>query len=212
MNAFRISELILLFALGPMVLLLGILPKPWVLYLILAGIPITIWLVLHRKNTWSDFWSGPREGGYQTEFVRILSRFGINAIGIVVLTFVWFPEKLLLFPQEFPFRWLAVMVLYPLFMVYPQELFFRMFFVERYGDLLVSKKWVIVVSAILFGWAHILFGNWTAVLLSGVGGVLLMDTFLRTRSMKLVCIEHALYGNLIFTIGLGEFFYSGWAG
>ena len=71
---------------------------------------------------------------------------------------------------------------------------------------------MIVINALLFGWAHMLYGNWLAIVLSGIGGALFMDTYLRTRSVRLVCIEHALYGNLIFTIGLGEYFYSGWAG
>ena len=207
----RLIELFLLFAIAPMLLLLGIFPKPWVMYLFIIGIPIVLWVRLVKKEDWSFLWRGP-QANVPSDLSRIISRFSINAIGIVILMFGWYPDQLLAYPAEFPFRWLALMVLYPLVMVYPQELFFRLFFAERYGDLLHTKKWVIIVNGLLFGWAHMLFGNWLAVILSTIGGALFMDTYLRTRSMKLVCFEHALYGNLIFTIGLGEFFYSGWAG
>lgn len=208
----RILELILVYAVAPLFLLLGIFPRPWIIYLLVVAVPIILWLRVGQKKQWSSFWKGGADDVYTAELARIVSRFGMNAVGIVVLTFAWFPEKLLTFPGAFPFHWLAVMFLYPMIMVYPQELFFRMFFAERYGEVLRSKKWVIIVNALLFGWAHILFGSWIAVVLSGIGGALFMDTYLRTRSMKLVWIEHSLYGNLIFTIGLGEFFYSGWAG
>ncbi len=41
------------------------------------------------------------------------------------------------------------------------------------------------------------------------GGWLFADTYRQSRSLWLVCLEHALYGDLIFTIGLGTFFYHG---
>ena len=208
----RIIELFFLFAVAPVLLSLGIFPRPWVIYLVLAGIPIVLWLRFVRKSPWNVFWTGPRSPISPDERNRVLSRFGINAIVVVAIMLMWHPDDLLSFPAAFPVRWLAVMILYPLVMVYPQELFFRLFFTERYGDLLGTKVWVIILNGLLFGWAHMLFGNWLAVVLSAVGGALFMDTYLRTRSMKLVWLEHALYGNLIFTIGLGEYFYSGWAG
>jgi len=208
----RIFELLLLFAFLPLVLLLGFFPQPWIIYLFLAGIFIVIWLRGLRGYSWKQLWNPLRDEQYNEGMVHVMSRFGMNSIGIILFTFILFPEKLLLFPAEEPLRWIAVLLFYPIIMVYPQELFFRLFFVERYGAALGSKKWVVLINGFLFGWVHILYGNWIAVAFSTVGGFLFMDTFLRTRSMKLVWLEHALYGNLIFTVGLGEYFYSGWAG
>ncbi len=211
-NLPRLIELVILFALLPLLLLSDILPRPWILYLFVASVPLVVWLRVARRFTRRDFWSGRAGPDTSVEVVRIVARFGVNSIGIVALTFVLFPDRLLEFPASEPLRWVAVLVGYPLVMVYPQELVFRAFFSERYAVVLGSRKWVLLINGILFGWVHILYGNWVAVVLSGVGGVLFMDTYLRTRSLRLVCLEHALYGNLIFTVGLGEFFYSGWAG
>jgi membrane protease YdiL (CAAX protease family) len=37
-----------------------------------------------------------------------------------------------------------------------------------------------------------------------IGGVIFAITFLRTRSLLLTSIEHALYGSWLFTAGMGE--------
>jgi membrane protease YdiL (CAAX protease family) len=208
----KVLELLLLFGIMPLFLLLGVFPKPWILYLFIAGVGIVVWLRRWRGYAWRQLWNTLQKEQDRAGIVHVVSRFGMNSIGVVLFMFFLFPEKLLLFPADEPLRWIAVLLGYPLIMVYPQELFFRLFFVERYGTALGSKKWVVLINGFLFGWVHILYGNWIAVALSTVGGFLFMDTFLRTRSMKLVWLEHALYGNLIFTVGLGEYFYSGWAG
>ncbi|MEU4707697.1 hypothetical protein AB0G00_14815 [Nocardia salmonicida] len=40
-------------------------------------------------------------------------------------------------------------------------------------------------------------------------GVLFATRYQRTRSLLTTSVEHALYGILMFTIGLGDFFYHG---
>ena len=40
-----------------------------------------------------------------------------------------------------------------------------------------------------------------------LGGWLFARRYQRTRSLLTVSVEHALYGVLIFTIGLGDLFY-----
>ena len=54
---------------------------------------------------------------------------------------------------------------------------------------------------------HIVFMNPVAVLLSLVGGFLFSATYSKTKSLLWVSVEHSLYGMLIFTLGLGKFFY-----
>jgi membrane protease YdiL (CAAX protease family) len=68
---------------------------------------------------------------------------------------------------------------------------------------------MLVASAVAFGFAHIILGNWIAVALCTIGGLLFALTYQRSGSLLLVCIDHALFGNFIFTIGLGRFFYHG---
>jgi len=54
---------------------------------------------------------------------------------------------------------------------------------------------------------HLIFGNLVPVILTVAGGYLFARTYLATRSLFCVCVEHALYGCFIFTIGLGHLFY-----
>ena len=45
--------------------------------------------------------------------------------------------------------------------------------------------------------------------LLAVGGLMFANTYRRTNSLFLVSLEHALYGNTLFFIGLGWFFWGG---
>lgn len=139
----------------------------------------------------------------------VLVRTGAGAGGLTAVLWIATPDLLLSFPMQRPFIWGALLLGYPLFSVYPQELIFRAFFFHRYRPVLSSPAARVVASALLFGWAHVLFGNWTAPLLSTTGGFLFAWTYHRTGSLRLVAIEHALWGGWIFTVGLGRYFYSG---
>jgi hypothetical protein len=66
---------------------------------------------------------------------------------------------------------------------------------------------MVVASALAFGFVHIIFGNWLSVGLSAIGGVLFALTYQQSGSLVLTCIEHALFGDFIFTIGIGQFFF-----
>lgn len=121
---------------------------------------------------------------------------------------VWLllPERFLSFPLERPGRWALVMVLYPIVSVLPQEIIFRVFFFRRYAPLF-GEKCLPLASGLIFGFAHIILLNWVAVVLSSVGGYIFARTYAKTRSLALVCLEHTLYGCLVFTVGLGPYFY-----
>lgn len=125
-------------------------------------------------------------------------------LGLTVLRFA--PQLLFSFIKANPAMWLAVVVLYPLFSVYPQEVLFRAYFFKRYEPLFGNGAGMITASALAFGFVHIIFGHWISVVLSAIGGVLFSLTYRRSGSLMLACIEHALFGDFIFTIGIGSFF------
>jgi hypothetical protein len=56
---------------------------------------------------------------------------------------------------------------------------------------------------------HIIFGNVIAPLLTIPGGYLFCRTYARTGSLPAAAIEHAVYGDIVFTVGLGVYFYNG---
>jgi len=136
----------------------------------------------------------------------ILLRFIIAAILLTAITLYFFPELFLRLPTQRPQIWLVVMLLYPILSAYPQEIILRTFFFQRYADFFPKTSVLIIANAALFAWMHILFGNWIAIILSFIGGLLFAHTYHKTQSTLLVSIEHALYGNFLFTIGLGWFF------
>jgi membrane protease YdiL (CAAX protease family) len=128
---------------------------------------------------------------------------GIAGVALVI------PHRLFDLPRQHPWLWLAVLVFYPLVSVYPQEVVFRAFVFERYRPLFGSGWGMVAASAVAFGFVHLIYGNVVAVALTLVGGLLFARHYQRTRSLLVTSIEHALYGQLAFTIGLGTYLYHG---
>lgn len=139
---------------------------------------------------------------------KVLPRFAISLVLMIIFAYVMDEARLFLFPFERTFLWLMILVFYPLISVVPQELVFRLFFFDRYAPLFGNGWLMIGVCGLAFGLAHIPFNNWIAFLLSVIGGVMFSMTYQRTRNLSLVWLEHAIYGQAIFTVGLGIYFYS----
>ena len=148
-------------------------------------------------------------GNYRPFLVPVLLRdvVCLALLGLAVRFFA--PESLFSLIKHRPWLWAVIMVLYPLVSVYPQELLYRAFFFHRYQPLFGSGWTLLLASALAFGFVHIIFGNWLSVVLCVVGGFLFSYTYQQSSSLLLTCLDHAIFGNFIFTIGLGQFFYHG---
>lgn len=142
---------------------------------------------------------------------RILWRFCLCAPLIAGFAYVTLPEHFLSFPQRAPDRWLMVMLLYPLLSVWPQEVIYRGFMRTRYEALFGTGGGFVAVSALAFGFMHIIFLNAPAVIMSAVLGLIVAWEYRRSQSLGLACVEHGLYGCLAFTVGMGVYFYTGMA-
>lgn len=139
----------------------------------------------------------------------LLLRFVGCAAALFILVYSFAPRLLFSLPRQRPFLWLLIVLLYPLLSVYPQELIYRTYFFHRYRTLFYDKRSLAVLNVLLFGYAHVIFHNWIAVAFTVAGGTLFVVTYNRSRSTLLVSVEHSLFGCLLFSIGLGQFFYSG---
>jgi membrane protease YdiL (CAAX protease family) len=137
----------------------------------------------------------------------ILAGWAVAAVAAVVALAAFRPEQLFDLPREKPLIWGLVVVFYPLFSVYPQELIYRAFLLHRYAPLLRSGAWAAAASAAAFGFAHVIFANVLSVLLTLAGGWLFARRYQKTRSLLAASVEHALYGVLAFTVGFGDLFY-----
>lgn len=132
------------------------------------------------------------------------------ATAMGLFTYFFLPSRWLAFPTTEPVLWLIIMVLYPLLLALPQELLFRCFFFHRYQSLFGGRPGrLIFFNALSFGLSHIFYGNWVAPVLTFFGGLLFAWRYHTSASLLTVGLEHAVWGNYLFTIGIGWYFYSG---
>jgi hypothetical protein len=199
----RAAELVLLFTVGPALLTLG--PRWLVSVGILASGLLCTGLLL-RDPTFSrrDLLGA---GGVRPGIGIVLRRALFVSVGLLVLAVATAPRSLFAFPRHRTSVWLLVMVLYPL-SAWAQEIVFRTFFFHRYGHLFATARRRILASGLIFGWAHVVVNDLAAIPLAAIAGLLFASTYERSRSTLLVSLEHALYGDVVFTVGLGSLFYS----
>ncbi len=202
-NTILAAEMTALFVAVPLLFYFRVFPKQFNPLLLLFVTVVVIWLLLRRDPEFDKqrLWN---LGAVQGEWKFVLARTSAVCVLIGLGVWLFLPEHLFILIRRTPWMWLALMVLYPFLSVYPQEVFFRAFFFHRYSGLIGRGAGAVLAGATLFGFVHIVFGNWISVLLSGAGGVLFARTYLTSGSLALASIEHALYGNFIFTIGLGR--------
>ncbi len=165
-------------------------------------------LFLYKNESFrNEFFLNKR--GWMRDFPRILRLFAILALVLLTFTALVYPQFLFDCPGNHFSLWLSLMVVYPLLAVYPQELIYRAFLFHRYGEVMRRKRHLIHLSAIAFAFGHIIYFHPLSIVLTFLGGYLFSWTYFKTRSLLAVSFEHALYGCLLYTIGLGRFFYTG---
>lgn len=144
----------------------------------------------------------------QLQWGLYLKRTAITFLIIAISTtlYVWFtaPSALFYVPKNNPLLFLLILIVYSVLSVWPQELIYRTFFMERYAVLFKTKALLIFVNAIVFSLAHLFFRNLLVLVLTFIGGLLFSYTYIKWRSTTAVTIEHALYGNWLFTVGMGQ--------
>lgn len=140
----------------------------------------------------------------------ILAVFAVGGGAVAAYVAHYHPALFLEFPRNRPETYQRIMLLYPLMSVVVQELVYRTFFFHRYGVLFGRAWWLaIILNGVLFGLGHIVIGTPLAVYGTMATGALFAWRYAMTRSFSAVFIEHALWGALVFTVGLGRYFFTG---
>ena len=170
---------------------------------------VTLLAVLLLQTSKGFQWRSLVKGRWLEEGRFSLLFFLLTAALCTGLVYYLLPGKLLSIPRSMPGLWLLILLLYPLFSALPQELIFRVLFVERYGVLFPNRVWLVGANAACFGLAHVFYGNWIAPLLSTLGGLVFAWAYVYRRSFPYAVLLHAVAGQIIFTSGLGIFFYHG---
>lgn len=206
----RLIEFLALFVIAPAALAAFVPPRSMAMMLfptLLSSMVVCV-VLLRRDPTFdrTQFWN---RAGLRDGLRGVLLRVAVLGPVVALAVWLWRPDLFLAFPRQRPEIWIIVMTFYPLLSVYPQEVIYRAFFFHRYERLL-GRGWpTILASAAVFGFMHILFRNPIAIVLTLVAGVIFAYGYHHRRSTALAWIDHALWGCLAFTVGLGQFFFLG---
>ena len=129
---------------------------------------------------------------------------GILLLGYVL---IFEPGNAFNLPKKNPAIWLAMLVFYPVFSAYEQEVVYRKFLFMRY-QMLFQKKWTLILaSGISFGFVHIIYFSILSLVLTFFAGIYLAWLYDKTKSILFTGIIHGILGFLIFTVGLGQHFW-----
>lgn len=178
-------------------------PIPALILMAVAG------LIYLKRSQGFDLRSAFSLRGFRAAWPGMAVRFILGGGLLTGLTLILAPEIFLDFVSSRPWLWALVMLLYPLLSVIPQGIIHRGFLFHRYEPLFPDPEIMVLAGASAFCYMHILFRNPIALVLTFIGGLFFGIVYRRTRSILVSSIEHALFGNLIFTLGLGRYLYLG---
>ena len=133
----------------------------------------------------------------------------LTALMIVPLAYMIMGERFLALARHQPMLLGMIWLLYPWFSVLGQEILYRPLFFKRYGSLFPSETAAILVNALVFAVAHAFFERWLTFFLTLGGGLMFAWIYTRTKSFSAVFVLHWIAGGIIFTSGLGWYFYHG---
>jgi membrane protease YdiL (CAAX protease family) len=190
---------------APLVMALAM-PPDW-LWPVFWGVTLAAVVLLARTPGFD--WRELARGGVAWGEVALVAAVTAAAAGALVWLLV--PGQAFALPRRAPGLWVGIMLLYPLLSALPQELVFRALFFRRYGGLFEGRELAVAVNALGFALAHLMFWNWVAAALTVAGGVVFARGYLRRGFLQAVVL-HAVAGGIIFTSGLGVFFYHGAVG
>jgi len=206
-NILLYIEFTTLFILIPLALFLS--ASRMGIYLALWGAGLYGFWVLRSTPSfsWHTLWHGKgwSKEGRRNAFLRFL----FLATLLALITYQILPERFMRFPLDRFALWYAVMILYPILSIVPQEIFFRSFYFARYEGWLTEKTSGMLINGLLFGFCHIVLNNWIAPTFCAIAGVLFAHSYQQHRSLKWSVIEHSLYGCWVFTVGIGWYFFTG---
>jgi hypothetical protein len=195
----KIEYALLFFAL-PALFAFRVIDIPFFALLLSAALITGTLLLRDRSFDRSQLWN---VAGWKRGIAGVLALWTLGVLVLSAIVLLLMPQDFLRFPRERTALWALVMVAYPVLSVYPQNIIYRAFIFHRYRHVFRSPEVMLWASAAAFSFGHIIFHNWVALTLTLAGGLIFARTYQKHRSLALAATEHALYGQAIFTVGLG---------
>ena len=143
----------------------------------------------------------------RSDFLRQIAIVGI--VSLLMISWVYFFDRKNLFnlPRENWKAWLMIVLFYPVFSAYTQEVIFRTFIFKRYSRLFKNESFTIITSACVFSFVHLFYSHPVSMILTFILGIYLGWIYLKTKSVLFAAILHGLMGIAVFSIGLGQYFW-----
>jgi membrane protease YdiL (CAAX protease family) len=198
-KVYRFAELFILFVLTPGLYFFDLIPGHKVVPLLILFLYCVAILFLSKPVN-------PNRFTAHANWKFIIARF----IAICLVIFLWivfFTTGPILADFAANKQLLVMTLIYPITSAFPQELIFREFFFYRYEPIIKNKTVMIGTNVILFSFAHLYFANWTVMIFTLAGGLIFAFTYLKTKSLLVVTIEHTIFGIVILSSGLANQFY-----
>ena len=113
---------------------------------------------------------------------------------------------LFIFPKTNFKLWLIVIFIYPFLSVIPQEIVYRVFFFQRYFPNINRFYFPVFLNLVVFAYGHLVFSNMHAIIITAIVSPIFTYAYLK-KSFLTCVILHTLGGQIIFTLGLGKYFF-----
>lgn len=182
------------------------LPAEWLHPLFLGVVAVAVALLAITPDfRWRDLVQGWRDLDWRE--IGLVA--ALTAVTSLVFVLWLVPDGLFRLPRRSPAFWLLLMVLYPLLSALPQELLYRALFFRRYGSLFADRRVALAVNGGVFALAHLMFWSPVTVTMTLVGGILFARGYLGRGGFPQAVVMHAICGLIVFTSGLGIFFFHG---
>jgi len=195
-------ELIALFVGLPLLYYFDYIPVPKAIPLLVVFLIVLVVLLTDKSFNRKHF---GLNSFYQ--WLWLFKRMVVISTILIVFVLLFNRDAFFILPRMNLLLWVMIMLFYPIWSAFPQEIIFRGYFFHRYAELFPNVRLMILVNAVLFSFSHIIFNNWIALVFTFFASILFSITYRKSNSLMVTFVEHAIYGNIIFTIGLGEFFY-----
>ena len=197
-------EFIGLFGIVPVAVAL-LLPPQAMLPVLFVFTALGAWLL---QRTPGFAWSDLRRGWHQVRPWPVLALAAVTltvSLGVLHITAPGAAFGLL---RHRPLMLAAILFIYPLLSALPQEVIFRPLFFRRYGRILPGGA-ALCMNAAVFSLAHLMYWSVIVAAMTFFGGLAFGWAYVRRDSFPLAVVLHSVAGCVLFTAGLGIYFYSG---